>query len=137
MTTRTTNNATMGPTSDLIPSPSDLIPSPRLVILLSGKRKSGKDFIAEKLLRHFNSMGNSAPVKTPSSAPRDTSPPAPRSPSVTLDRAIIVRLSAPLKRRFAEEHQLDFQKLLDSSEYKEKYRKGEMGRVFSTQFTIK
>ena len=38
--------------------------------------------------------------------------------------AMIIRLSAPLKRRYALEHQLDFDQLLDSSEYKERYRKG-------------
>lgn len=35
----------------------------------------------------------------------------------------VIRLSAPLKKRFADERELDFVKLLDSSEYKEIFRK--------------
>lgn len=34
----------------------------------------------------------------------------------------VLRLSAPLKERYAEEHGLDFQRLLDASAYKELYR---------------
>lgn len=67
---------------------------PKLVILLSGKRKSGKDFITAKIQQYF---GN--------------------------DQTAVVRLSSPLKRMYAEEHGLDFEKLLDSSSYKEQFRK--------------
>jgi len=84
--------------------------SPRLVILLSGKRKSGKDFVAEALIRHFSSL-LSDPTTSSSSPPSSSS------------AATLIRLSAPLKRRFADERGLDFHKLLDSSEYKEKYRR--------------
>merc|ERR1711879_924461 len=34
----------------------------------------------------------------------------------------ILRLSAPLKQQYAKEHNLDFERLLDASEYKEQYR---------------
>ncbi|XP_067395324.1 phosphomevalonate kinase [Emydura macquarii macquarii] len=66
---------------------------PRLVLLLSGKRKSGKDFLAEELQ---NRLG----------------------PEV----CAILQLSAPLKEQYAKEHGLDFRRLLDSSNYKESYR---------------
>ncbi|KAM5129081.1 phosphomevalonate kinase [Mantella aurantiaca] len=67
--------------------------APRLVLLFSGKRKSGKDFITERLRE---SLGG--------------------------DTCAILRLSGPLKKQFAEERGLDFQRLLDASDYKENYR---------------
>lgn len=69
---------------------------PILVLLLSGKRKSGKDFVSQKLLDHFKSH----------------------------DRVFLlpVTISAPLKQAYAEENDLNYEKLLDSSEYKEIYR---------------
>lgn len=66
---------------------------PRLVIVFSGKRKSGKDFVAEKLLRLIGD-----------------------------DEAILFRLSGPLKQQYAIEKNLDFASLLTSSSYKEKFR---------------
>lgn len=66
---------------------------PRLVLLLSGKRKSGKDFVAEEIQ---NRLGP--------------------------DVCAILQLSAPLKEQYAKEHGLDFQRLLDASDYKETYR---------------
>ena len=61
------------------------------VIVLSGKRKSGKDFLGEKLGEHLN--------------------------------ATLLHLSEPLKLRFAEIHQINGDELLNSSAYKENYRK--------------
>ena len=67
---------------------------PNLVLVVSGKRKSGKDFICEKLLEIFKK-----------------------------DCIVqIITLSAPLKQAYAIENNLDFSKLLDSSNYKEFYR---------------
>ncbi|XP_037355316.1 phosphomevalonate kinase isoform X1 [Talpa occidentalis] len=68
--------------------------SPRLVLLFSGKRKSGKDFVTDELLSRLGS-----------------------------DVCAILRLSGPLKEQFAQEHGLNFQRLLDASDYKETYRK--------------
>ncbi|XP_042537324.1 phosphomevalonate kinase [Dipodomys spectabilis] len=68
--------------------------APRLILLFSGKRKSGKDFVTEALRSR---LGN--------------------------DVCAILRLSGPLKEQFAQDHGLDFQKLLDASTYKETYRK--------------
>ncbi|EDO43018.1 predicted protein [Nematostella vectensis] len=67
---------------------------PFAVCILSGKRKSGKDYVAERL-------------------------------KILLGKSNceILRLSGPLKREYARIHKLDYQKLLDSSDYKEKYRK--------------
>ncbi|XP_064032216.1 phosphomevalonate kinase isoform X3 [Pogoniulus pusillus] len=69
--------------------------APRVVLLLSGKRKSGKDFVASEL------RGRLGP-----------------------DVCTILRLSAPLKEQYAKEHGLDFQRLLDASSYKEQHRQG-------------
>ncbi|MBN3309649.1 PMVK kinase, partial [Amia calva] len=66
---------------------------PRLVLLFSGKRKSGKDHIAELLRERLGS-----------------------------ETCCVLRLSAPLKEQYAQERRLDFHKLLDSSGYKEQYR---------------
>ncbi|XP_078527557.1 phosphomevalonate kinase isoform X1 [Lissotriton helveticus] len=66
---------------------------PCLVLLCSGKRKSGKDYVTEHL---HNRLGP--------------------------DVCAILRLSGPLKEQYAKEHGLDFKRLLDPSEYKEKYR---------------
>ncbi|XP_073493423.1 phosphomevalonate kinase isoform X2 [Phyllobates terribilis] len=67
--------------------------TPRLLLLFNGKRKSGKDYITERLR---DSLGG--------------------------DVCAILRLSGPLKQQFALERALDFERLLDASDYKEKYR---------------
>ena len=67
--------------------------SPKIVFIFSGKRKSGKDFVAKKLRDSFG-----------------------------CDRCAIVRLSGPLKHDYARQNGLDFHRLLDSSNYKELYR---------------
>jgi len=66
---------------------------PKLILLLNGKRKSGKDYVAELLHGRLGAA-----------------------------QSAIVRLSAPIKSRFAEEYKLDYNKLLSDSDYKEKYR---------------
>uniref|UniRef100_A0A182PG92 Phosphomevalonate kinase n=1 Tax=Anopheles epiroticus TaxID=199890 RepID=A0A182PG92_9DIPT len=67
---------------------------PRVIVLLSGKRKCGKDFLADALLQRL-------------------------SP----DRAQIVRISEPIKRHWAEAMGLDLGALLGDGAYKERYRK--------------
>ncbi|XP_054836492.1 phosphomevalonate kinase [Eublepharis macularius] len=67
--------------------------TPRLILLFSGKRKSGKDFLAEEIQSRLGP-----------------------------DVCAILRLSGPLKEKYAKEHSLDFERLLDASNYKEKYR---------------
>nr|XP_017531994.1 phosphomevalonate kinase isoform X2 [Manis javanica] len=67
---------------------------PRLVLLFSGKRKSGKDFVTEALQSRLGA-----------------------------DVCAILRLSSPLKEQFAQDHGLDFQRLLGASTYKEAYRR--------------
>ena len=63
------------------------------IFILSGKRKSGKDFVANKLKETFGH-----------------------------DRCEIIRLSGPLKYEYARQNGLDFDRLLDSTTYKEFYR---------------
>nr|XP_033779546.1 phosphomevalonate kinase isoform X1 [Geotrypetes seraphini] len=66
---------------------------PRLILLFSGKRKSGKDFVTESIRDRLGCVN-----------------------------CAILRLSGPLKEQFAKENGLDFQRLLDASDYKEIYR---------------
>lgn len=61
------------------------------IILLSGKRKSGKDFIGEKLAEKL--------------------------------QAVLLHLSEPLKLEYARLNQINGEELLNSSAYKENYRK--------------
>ncbi|CAH0381198.1 unnamed protein product [Bemisia tabaci] len=67
---------------------------PKCVVLFSGKRKSGKDFVAERV---FNRLG--------------------------AEHAVIIRLSAPIKSHWAEKEGLSLAELMGTSEYKETYRK--------------
>lgn len=66
---------------------------PKVVFIFSGKRKSGKDFVANKLKEAFGH-----------------------------DCCEIMRLSGPLKHEYARQNGLDFDRLLDSTTYKEFYR---------------
>ena len=66
---------------------------PKIVFIVSGKRKSGKDFVANKLQETYGH-----------------------------DCCKIIRLSGPLKYEYARENGLDFDRLLDSTTYKEFYR---------------
>ena len=70
---------------------------PDLILLLSGKRKSGKDYVCQKLVQFLQDE--------------------PQAFALTL-----ITLSSPLKEIYALEHGLDYQRLLDSSDYKEKFR---------------
>ena len=79
--------------------------SPNVLYLFSGKRKSGKDFICQKLVECLNEQTNSFNIS-------------------------LITLSAPLKEIYAAEHNLDYEKLLDSSDYKEKYRLDMIKYVF-------
>ncbi|VDO04215.1 unnamed protein product [Rodentolepis nana] len=66
-------------------------------IAISGKRKSGKDYFANLLRKEImNRLGKTA---------------------------AIIHISEPIKRAFAEEQNLDLEKLMSSSEYKEKFRR--------------
>nr|CDS33709.1 phosphomevalonate kinase [Hymenolepis microstoma] len=66
-------------------------------IAISGKRKSGKDYFANLLCKEIiNRLGKTA---------------------------AIIHISEPIKRAFAEKQNLDFTKLMSSSEYKEKFRR--------------
>ncbi|XP_035666045.1 phosphomevalonate kinase-like isoform X1 [Branchiostoma floridae] len=66
---------------------------PCAVVVFSGKRKSGKDFVTDQLQRRLGE-----------------------------DKCELIRLSGPLKSQYAKEHGLDLERLLDASEYKETYR---------------
>ncbi len=65
---------------------------PTAVLLFNGKRKSGKDFLTDKLQ------------------------------SLLAEESVIIRLSGPLKKCYAQEHGLDYEELLSSGPYKERHR---------------
>ncbi|GAB1600685.1 phosphomevalonate kinase-like [Argonauta hians] len=67
--------------------------NPKLIFILSGKRKSGKDYVTNLMVQKLGE-----------------------------ERCGILRLSSPIKFQYAKENKLLFEKLNDSSEYKEKYR---------------
>ncbi|KAM4601249.1 phosphomevalonate kinase [Polymixia lowei] len=66
---------------------------PKLILLFSGKRKSGKDYVTDMILKRLGP-----------------------------DVCCILRLSAPLKQQYAQEHGLDLDQLLGAGQYKEQYR---------------
>ncbi|KAM9310572.1 phosphomevalonate kinase [Pholidichthys leucotaenia] len=66
---------------------------PSLVLVFSGKRKSGKDFITDLILERLGS-----------------------------ELCCVLRLSGPLKQQYAQEHGLDLDQLLGPGPYKEQYR---------------
>ena len=65
----------------------------QLAIVFAGKRKSGKDYCSDRLLALIGD-----------------------------EVAEIGRLSGPLKKAYAEEHDLDYAELLTDSPYKEQHR---------------
>ncbi|XP_052861136.1 phosphomevalonate kinase [Anopheles cruzii] len=69
------------------------VDTPRIVLLISGKRKCGKDYLSDALLKRIGT-----------------------------ERAQIVRISEPIKRHWANTMKLDLGELLGDSAYKERYR---------------
>ncbi|XP_050098450.1 probable phosphomevalonate kinase [Anopheles aquasalis] len=67
---------------------------PRIVLLVSGKRKCGKDYLSDALLKRLG-----------------------------LDSAQILRISEPIKRHWATQKGLNLGELLGDGAYKENYRK--------------
>ncbi|XP_071525936.1 phosphomevalonate kinase [Panulirus ornatus] len=67
--------------------------NPVLILLFSGKRKSGKDYITDILQKRLGETHSK-----------------------------IIRLSGPIKQEFALNNGLDYSQLLTASDYKEKFR---------------
>ncbi|XP_030376850.1 probable phosphomevalonate kinase [Scaptodrosophila lebanonensis] len=65
----------------------------RKILLISGKRKCGKDFLSERLQKRLG------------------------------DRALIVRISEPIKTEWARKLELNLNSLLSDGPYKEQYRR--------------
>ncbi|CAH0758032.1 unnamed protein product [Diatraea saccharalis] len=66
--------------------------SPRVVLLFSGKRKSGKDYLTDHLQQLLK------------------------------DKCEIIKISAPIKHYWAKQNNLNFNELLSNSDYKELHR---------------
>nr|XP_020768194.1 phosphomevalonate kinase isoform X2 [Odocoileus virginianus texanus] len=107
---------------------------PGLVLLFSGKRKSGKDFVTEALqsrLQNRRSTGWPEVEDCHSQEKQQYTHAHLKEPGGLLskerwlgaDVCAVLRLSGPLKEQYAQEHGLDFQRLLDASTYKEAYRR--------------
>lgn len=76
---------------------TDYIPTNlRLVIILSGKRKCGKDHISTLLTNHIGYE--------------------------RMHHLAVLRIASPIKKEFSKNNKLDFTRLLDSTEYKENFR---------------
>ncbi|KAK3858968.1 hypothetical protein Pcinc_034875 [Petrolisthes cinctipes] len=89
---------------------------PKLIILFSGKRKTGKDYLTDRLYERLDKLNEK--------------------------KSVIIRLSAPLKEEFATQLNLDYERLLLSNNYKEDYRQemisfGEMKRKEDPGFFIR
>ena len=67
---------------------------PKVIFVLSGKRKSGKDYVANQLLE-----------------------------MIGIDRCQMIHLSSPLKYEYSNLHNLDYEKLMSCGPYKEIHRK--------------
>ncbi|XP_061700629.1 phosphomevalonate kinase [Syngnathoides biaculeatus] len=78
---------------DLLHLNQSLHSEPKLVLIFSGKRKSGKDYVTDIVLDRLGE-----------------------------DVCAVIRLSAPLKRAYAQKHGLDLEQLLGCGIYKEIYR---------------
>ena len=78
---------------------------PNLIVAFSGKRKSGKDYSCQKLTEMLLKRERSLLDK----------------PCLSVG---FITLAAILKETYAFEHKLDYEKMLDSSEYKELHRLG-------------
>jgi len=73
---------------------------PNVLLIFSGKRKSGKDYICDRLIEAVEKSN------TTDKQVRITS----------------ISISAPLKEEYAKANNLDYERLLDSSAYKENFR---------------
>lgn len=79
------------------PEDPDFIPTNlKLVIILSGKRKSGKDHISILITNYIGYE--------------------------RMRHLAILRIAGPIKKEFARNNKLDFTRLLDSTDYKENFR---------------
>jgi hypothetical protein len=67
---------------------------PSIVIMISGKRKSGKDYVCKKLMQLFSNTFN----------------------------VQVLTIAASMKQEYAKANNLDYYRLLGSSSYKEVYR---------------
>ncbi|XP_024940208.1 probable phosphomevalonate kinase isoform X5 [Cephus cinctus] len=72
--------------------------NPKRVLLFSGKRKSGKDYITDLLSLRIGSA-----------------------------QSVIIKISGPIKTHWAKTLNLDYNKLIEDGPYKEQYR-GEMNK---------
>nr|XP_054363812.1 phosphomevalonate kinase isoform X1 [Mirounga angustirostris] len=111
---------------------------PRLVLLVSGKRKSGKDFVAEALRSRLGAdlcavLRLSSPLKERYAQTLNHLGRQARCKTGHRERCICIKMeknretgeveAAMRALCFGQEHGLDFQRLLGASVYKEAYRR--------------
>lgn len=91
------NNRLRNSNKKMDPEDEDYIPTNlKLIIVLSGKRKSGKDHISTLIANYIGYQ--------------------------RMRHLAILRIAGPIKKEFAKNNKLDFTRLLDSSGYKEDFR---------------
>ena len=88
--------------------------TPRRVLLFSGKRKTGKDHLTEYLHKFLNES------ELRQSEHEDNIDGF--SGTNRVGNVVIIRISGPLKRCYAENNGLNFETLLSADTYKEKHR---------------
>ncbi|ODM98317.1 Phosphomevalonate kinase [Orchesella cincta] len=66
---------------------------PKILLVINGKRKSGKDFVTDQLLQRLEK-----------------------------EKVAVFRIAVPIKHYWAVKNNLDFERLLDTSAYKEQHR---------------
>ncbi|XP_075901904.1 phosphomevalonate kinase [Nelusetta ayraudi] len=71
----------------------EAVSEPRLILVFSGKRKSGKDYVTDRIRERLGA-----------------------------EVCCVLRLSGPLKQQYAQEHGLDLEQLLGPGPYKEQHR---------------
>lgn len=102
---------------------------PEVVLLISGKRKCGKDYMASQLISRYvvyllciHLLPIQKLAQTFSRA-KNLKYANIHSSSIGNDRSEITRISAPIKSHFAHKRGLNLEELLGDGPYKEQYRK--------------
>lgn len=86
--------------------------NPKKIVCLSGKRKSGKDYVAELL--HGSRCFSTTTIRFLYLFFVIF--------LVSIPNSVIIRISAPIKKYWSESKGLDMDKLMSDGAYKEKYR---------------
>lgn len=101
---------------------------PEIVLLISGKRKCGKDFMSSQLISRYVNICCAYICYPYKNWPKHLSEQKIQNSqiftsSIGNDRSEIIRISAPIKSHWAHKKGLNLEELLSDGPYKEQYRK--------------